>query len=211
MRPLLIISSLVVAGFSALAALAPVKAQELDIAAFPASATIRGENIWLRADPAMSSEILDYLQRGDAITVTGEAVAADGEDFYPVEAVDIGETGWIRALFIDPDSVVATVVAAEPPPAEEPPPQQDPRRDRPARRDRQPRETQEPRGGGQTTNREPRQAREPRGDTGQQPRGNTATDTPNRPRQGLIRRASGCADGDRDLRGGGPVPRPRHR
>ena len=47
---------------------------------FPATATIRGENIWLRVDPAEDTEIVGYLQRGDQIRVTAEATAADGED-----------------------------------------------------------------------------------------------------------------------------------
>jgi hypothetical protein len=69
---------------------------------YPATATIRGENIWLREDPAEETTIVTYLQRGDQIRVTGDATAADGDSFYPVEVVDTGETGWVRALALDP-------------------------------------------------------------------------------------------------------------
>jgi hypothetical protein len=87
---------------------------------FPATAVIRGENIWLRVDPAEDTEVLAYLQRGDPIRVTGDAVAADGDAFYPIEVVETGETGWVRDLAVDPRSLtlVATlpeVVVDEPP------------------------------------------------------------------------------------------------
>src|SRR5215210_5734604 len=86
---------------------------------FPATATIRGENIWLRVDPAEDTEVLANLQRGDPIRVTGDAVAADGDAFYPIEVVETGETGWVRELAVDPRNftLVATlpeVVVDEP-------------------------------------------------------------------------------------------------
>jgi hypothetical protein len=71
---------------------------------FPATATIRGDNIWLRVDPAEDTDILRYLQRGDQVQVTGEAMSADGDAFYPVEVVATAETGWVRELAIDPRS-----------------------------------------------------------------------------------------------------------
>ena len=71
---------------------------------YPATATIRGENIWLRIDPAEDTEVLAYLQRGDPIRVTGDAVPADGDAFYPIEVVETGETGWVRDLAVDPRS-----------------------------------------------------------------------------------------------------------
>jgi hypothetical protein len=96
---------------------------------YPATATIRGENIWLRIDPAEDTEVLAYLQRGDPIRVTGDAVPADGDAFYPIEVVETGETGWVRDLAVDPRSFTAVetlpeVVIDEPPPeivADEPP------------------------------------------------------------------------------------------
>jgi hypothetical protein len=116
--------SLVIASLVAIPAPAPLAAQDLVFADFPASAVIRGENVWLRDEPARDPRILAYLQRGDPITVTGEAIDAEGETFYPVEALDSGETGWIRDLFIDPGSIDTTLVIAapEPEPAEEPEP-----------------------------------------------------------------------------------------
>jgi hypothetical protein len=90
---------------------------------YPATATIRGENIWLRIDPAEDTEVLTYLQRGDPIRVTGDAVPADGDAFYPIEVVETGETGWVRDLAVDPRSFTAVAelpeVVVEDPPAEE--------------------------------------------------------------------------------------------
>ena len=103
---------------------ASLAAQDLFIDDFPTSAIIRGENVWLRDEPVADPQILAYLQRGDPITITGEAIEAEGETFYPVEAIDSGETGWIRDLFIDPGSIDQTVIVAapEPEPEEEPEP-----------------------------------------------------------------------------------------
>ena len=96
---------------------------------YPATATIRGENIWLRVDPAEDTDVLTYLQRGDPIRVTGDAVPADGDAFYPIEVVETGETGWVRDLAVDPRSFTSVetlpeVVIDEPPPevvVDEPP------------------------------------------------------------------------------------------
>ncbi len=86
---------------------------------FPASAVIRGENIWLRADPAAATDVLTIMQRGDAITITGEVTAADALQFYPIELNATGDVGWVRALFVDPGSIVpiAALPAEEEPPA----------------------------------------------------------------------------------------------
>jgi hypothetical protein len=96
---------------------------------YPATATIRGENIWLRVDPAEDTEVLAYLQRGDPIRVTGDAVPADGDAFYPIEVVETNETGWVRDLAVDPRSftpveTLPEVVIDEPPPEEEPAPRE---------------------------------------------------------------------------------------
>ena len=90
---------------------------------FPATATIRGENIWLRVDPAEDTDVLAYLQRGDPIRVTGDAVPAGGDAFYPIEVVETGETGWVLDLAVDPRSLTAIaelpeVVVDEPPAVE---------------------------------------------------------------------------------------------
>jgi hypothetical protein len=82
-----------------------VRAQFLDEYASPASAVIRGENIWLRVEPVAETLIVSYLQRGDEVTLTGAAVTADGIAFIPVETAS-GETGWVRDLAIDPRSLV---------------------------------------------------------------------------------------------------------
>src|SRR4051794_11154416 len=82
------------------------RAQFLDEYAAPASAVVRGDNIWLRVEPAAETVIVSYLQRGDEVTLTGAAVTADGMAFVPVETAS-GETGWVRDLAIDPRSLVA--------------------------------------------------------------------------------------------------------
>jgi hypothetical protein len=92
---------------------------------FPVAAIIRGENIWLRIEPAEETEIVAYLQRGDQVRVTGEATAADGDAFYPVRVTETGETGWVRDLAIDPRSFATVaslpeVVIGEPPVEPEP-------------------------------------------------------------------------------------------
>ena len=81
------------------------RAQFLDEYAAPASAVIRGENIWMRVEPAAETLIVSYLQRGDEVTLTGAAVTVDGMAFVPVETAS-GETGWVRDLAIDPRSLV---------------------------------------------------------------------------------------------------------
>lgn len=94
-----------------LIALAPgpfVAAQQFVFDAFPASALVRGENVWLRLDPAADTEVLALLQRGDPITITGEPVLDGDEEYYPIESDLTGETGWIAALFIDPRSIAGT-------------------------------------------------------------------------------------------------------
>ncbi len=93
----------------------PVSAQR----DYPAEAMIRGDNVWLRVDPAEDTEIVAYLQRGDQIRVTDDATEADGDAFYPIEVVETGESGWVRELFIDPRSfasvtTVSDLVIAEP-------------------------------------------------------------------------------------------------
>ena len=88
------------------------RAQTSTTIAFPASAVIRGENVWLRAAPALQTNVITLLQRGNAITITGAPTLADGDEFYPVQDVATGQSGWVRVLFIDPRSVVA--IAAPP-------------------------------------------------------------------------------------------------
>ena len=87
-------------------------------ASLPATAVVRGENIWLQPSPGNVAVPVAYLQRGDAITITGEAVTADGAQYYPVQVTATGDTGWVAQLFIDPASVVpvsaATADTAEP-------------------------------------------------------------------------------------------------
>jgi hypothetical protein len=90
----------------------PSTAQQLVFESFPVSALVRGENVWLRLDPAAETEVIALLQRGDPITITGESTFDGDEEYYPVESDLTGETGWVGALFIDPRSIAgaSTVV-----------------------------------------------------------------------------------------------------
>lgn len=90
-----------------LLAVPPSLAQELT---FPASAVIRGENIRLWEEPSLGAGELEILQRGDAITITGAAVSAKGDEFYPVEFAESGQVGWVRTVFVNPDSLVSVQV-----------------------------------------------------------------------------------------------------
>src|SRR4051812_26358680 len=63
---------------------------------FPATAVIRGENVWLRAAPANQTTVFALLQRGDTVTLTGPLTAADGDAFYPVSVSSINQSGWVR-------------------------------------------------------------------------------------------------------------------
>lgn len=111
----------------AAAPLSPALAQDLN------GGVIRGENVWLRSDPADDAEVLGYHQRGESIAITGPAENVNGEtktltvesltssrDWYvPVEISETGEAGWIAELFIDPRGVtVEDVAPAETPVAE---------------------------------------------------------------------------------------------
>jgi hypothetical protein len=98
--------NIVMAGLLGLGVVAPLAAQEAGDATFPASAVIRGENIWLRVEPAAVSEVVAILQRGEAVTLTTDALAGDGEMYYPVTVDATGESGWVRELFINPRSIV---------------------------------------------------------------------------------------------------------
>ena len=100
------VSLLIVAATSMLA-VPHMSAQEVT---FPASAVIRGENIRLWAEPSFSADELEILQRGDAVTITGAAVAAEGDEFYPVAFTESGQAGWVRTVFINPASLVGVQV-----------------------------------------------------------------------------------------------------
>ena len=101
-------------GFAAYNQPLPMAAQQLVFEAFPAAALVRGENVWLRLDPTTDTEVVTLLQRGDPVTITGESVVEGDDEFYPVEADLTGETGWMRALFIDPRSIAGTSTVVVP-------------------------------------------------------------------------------------------------
>lgn len=113
------LTSLIV-GLLSIAGAQPLLAQQGDAIQVPATALVRGEDIRLRLDPAIESEDITIMQRGDEITITGAAVAADGDQFYPIQLTSTGETGYVRTIFINPlsitplDGAVAAAPVAEP-------------------------------------------------------------------------------------------------
>jgi hypothetical protein len=107
--------TVILVGVAALSGYQTSAARQADGRQFPAAAVIRGENIRLRLDPAEASEDVLILQRGEEVTITSEPVAADGLEFYPVEVLGTGDAGWVRTLFIDPNSIAPlTVTEIEP-------------------------------------------------------------------------------------------------
>lgn len=113
----MLLTSLVV-GLLTIGGAQPLLAQQGGTIQVPASAIVRGEDIRLRVDPATDSQDITIMQRGDEITITGAAVAADGEEFYPIQLASTGETGWIRTIFINPLSITPLEGAAPAPIAE---------------------------------------------------------------------------------------------
>ncbi len=153
-RSLATILAVILVGVAALSGYQHSAARQADGRQFPAAAVIRGENIRLRLDPAEASEDVLILQRGEEVTITSEPVAADGLEFYPVEVLATGDSGWVRTLFIDPNSIAPLVVTEieplpEPEPAQEvvPVPVEEeserPRRDRNNRQNRNQNQDQE--------------------------------------------------------------------
>jgi hypothetical protein len=115
-------------------------AQQLVFDSFPASALVRGENVWLRLDPTADTEVIALLQRGDPITITGESVFDGDDEYYPVESDLTAESGWIGALFIDPRSVAGASAVVVPLDEVDAEPEQDVAVDEPADQRQQDRE-----------------------------------------------------------------------
>jgi hypothetical protein len=56
----------------------------------------------LREEASTDSEIVDELEPGTEVKITGERVEADGHEWYPVEVVDSGDTGFVAAEYLVP-------------------------------------------------------------------------------------------------------------
>jgi hypothetical protein len=67
-----------------------------------AKVTVTEAVVNLRSDPSTSGEVVDELHQGDALTVTGPAVAGGDYDWYPVTVDATGKSGYIAANFIAP-------------------------------------------------------------------------------------------------------------
>ncbi len=119
-RPRTTLLTILVLGLLIVGGAQPLLAQQGGAIQVPASAIVRGEDIRLRFDPATESQDITIMQRGDEITITGPAVAADGEEFYPITLSSTGEAGWIRTIFINPLSITPLEGAAPVAPVAEP-------------------------------------------------------------------------------------------
>lgn len=53
-----------------------------------------------REEATTGSEIIDELDPGTRLEITGEAIEADGYTWYPVEVVESGETGFVVAEYL---------------------------------------------------------------------------------------------------------------
>lgn len=56
----------------------------------------------LREKASTDSDIVDELEPGTELEITGERVEADGHEWYPVKVVDSGDTGFVAAEYLVP-------------------------------------------------------------------------------------------------------------
>lgn len=64
------------------------------------SASITQDGVNLRPEASTAGDPVSVLNTGDSVSVTGDAVEADGYRWYPVELED-GTRGWVVADFLD--------------------------------------------------------------------------------------------------------------
>lgn len=76
-------------------------AVEAPPAADGSRATVSTDGVNLRAEPTTSGDVVRVLAVGTEVTITGEAVDADGYSWVPVSLED-GTTGWVVADFLTP-------------------------------------------------------------------------------------------------------------
>jgi hypothetical protein len=69
-----------------------------------AKVTVTEAVVNLRSEPSTSGEVVVELHQGDALTVTGPAVAGGDYEWYPVTVDATGKTGYIAANFVAPAS-----------------------------------------------------------------------------------------------------------
>jgi hypothetical protein len=67
-----------------------------------AKVTVSEDVVNLRSEPSTSGEIVVELKKGDELTVTGEPVAGDNYQWYPVTVDSTGQTGYIASNFVSP-------------------------------------------------------------------------------------------------------------
>lgn len=64
--------------------------------------TLTDDQINLRSSASTSGDIVTELDAGTALTITGDAIEADGYTWYPVEAIETGEAGYVVADYLAP-------------------------------------------------------------------------------------------------------------
>ncbi|MBA2277950.1 MAG: SH3 domain-containing protein [Chloroflexia bacterium] len=64
------------------------------------TAAVVEDGLNMRADPSTDGDVVTKLNSGDEVTITGEAVEAEGYVWWPVETAD-GETGWVVEDFLE--------------------------------------------------------------------------------------------------------------
>lgn len=79
-------------------------------------ATVTGSQVNLRADPSTSGSVLEQLNRGDVVTVTGAGISGPGapaNGWFPVNAPD-GQQGYISGAYIAPVGTSSPITPASP-------------------------------------------------------------------------------------------------
>jgi uncharacterized protein YraI len=78
----------------------------------PISASITGDNLRMRAAPNTSAAIVDRLNKGDAVQVTGKNASGDWLQVFPTQKPS--SRGWISAQFAQVNGSLDSIPVVEP-------------------------------------------------------------------------------------------------
>jgi hypothetical protein len=67
-----------------------------------AKVTVSEDVVNLRSEPSTSGQVVVELKKGDELTVTGDPIAGDNYQWYPVTVDSTGQTGYIATNFVAP-------------------------------------------------------------------------------------------------------------
>ena len=86
------------------------------------AATVKTDNVNVRADASTNGKVVATLKGGAAVTLTGTTLDKNGKKWYQVNFINNGAnvTGFIREDFVVPGEVMEPVAPPEEAPAEEP-------------------------------------------------------------------------------------------